>query len=110
LAVVILSLFFGLTQEPLGIVKTLKGVTDLRVNEDMIEPIVLVSVIACVVWIIWRVRSQRWRAKKAAEAEKKAALNHAWNVVLSDPNYTHRRRYEERMRNDEAQVRKEEGL
>jgi flagellar biosynthesis/type III secretory pathway M-ring protein FliF/YscJ len=89
-------------------------VTDLRVNEEMIELFILVAVIACIVWIIWRARTKRRRAKeavrKAAEAEKKAALNHAWDVVLSDPNYIHRRRYEERMRDDEAQARKEEGL
>jgi hypothetical protein len=37
-------------------------------------------------------------------------LDRAWRIVLEDPNYPHRRRYEERKRDDEARARKEEGL
>jgi len=89
-------------------------VTGRRVNGEMIELFILAAVIACIVWILWRVRTKRRAAKaairKAEEAARQASLDHAWQVVLNDPNYLHRRRYEERMRDDEMQARKEEGL
>jgi hypothetical protein len=48
--------------------------------------------------------------RSSSRASKLAALDEAWRIVLADPNYMHRRRYEERMREDEAQLRKAEGI
>jgi FtsZ-interacting cell division protein ZipA len=71
------------------------------------ELIVVILAIACIAWIVWRI----WRKKRAStKAKNDAALQRAWRTVLNDPNYTHRRRYEERMHDDEIQVRKDEGL
>ncbi len=50
------------------------------------------------------------RQRTVKTATKKALLDEAWRIVLNDPNYHHRRNYEERMRKDEAQIRKSEGL
>jgi hypothetical protein len=67
------------------------------------ELVILFLVVAGIVWIVWKMRASS-RASNAAD------LDQAWRVVLSDPNYLHRRRYEERKREDEARARKEEGL
>jgi len=67
------------------------------------ELIIIAGIIVFIVWIIWKVRASN-------RASRKAALDQAWHVVLSDPNYLQRRRYEERMREDETQARNEEGL
>ena len=47
----------------------------------------------------------------------KMALEQAWHLVLEDPNYEHRRRYyehlvhsEKRRAEEDARLRKEEGL
>jgi len=51
------------------------------------------------------------RKKRAStKAKNAAALQRAWRTVLNDPNYAHRRQHEERMHDDEIQVRKEGGL
>jgi hypothetical protein len=57
------------------------------------EVIIILFLIACVVWIIWTVQAR-------IRASRKAALDEAWRVVLSDPNYMRRRRFEERKRED----------
>ncbi len=67
------------------------------------EIVILLFLVVCIVWISWNARTK-------IRASKKAALDAAWRVVLNDPNYMHRRRYEERMREDKAQARKAEGL
>jgi len=67
------------------------------------EFIVIFVLIVGAVWLVWRIRS----SEKASE---KAALEEAWDLVLEDPNYDHRRRYEERKRAEEARARKEEGI
>ena len=67
------------------------------------EFIVIFGLIGGIVWIIWKVRAD-------TRASKEAALDRAWREVLNDPNYMHRRHYEERKREDEAQARKEAGL
>lgn len=67
------------------------------------ELVILFFVVACIVWIVWKTRAN-------TRASNDAALHQAWRVVLDDPNYLHRRRYEERKREDEARARKEEGL
>jgi hypothetical protein len=71
------------------------------------ELIIIIATIACIVWIVWRMRAKK-RARTQAQSD--AVLHRAWRTVLSDPNYTHRKRYEERMHDDEMRVRKEEGL
>jgi Flp pilus assembly protein TadB len=71
------------------------------------EIVVVVAAVACVAWLVWKTRAKR-RARTRAQTD--AALERAWRIVLSDPNYAHRRRYEERMHEDEARVRKEEGM
>ena len=48
-----------------------------------------------------------WRAHAKHRAAKNALLNQAWHVVMEDPDYDHRRRYEERMRDYEERARKE---
>jgi len=67
------------------------------------EFIVIIFIIFGIAWMIWNVRT-------SSRAEKAATLDDAWRIVLADPNYAHRRRYEERLREDEAQIRKAEGL
>jgi hypothetical protein len=67
------------------------------------EFIFIIFIFSGIVWILWNVRS-------SSRASKLAALDEAWRIVLADPNYMHRRRYEERMREDEAQLRKAEGI
>ena len=34
-------------------------------------------------------------------------LSEAWRVVLDDPHYEHRRRYEEKLREDDLRLKKE---
>ena len=67
------------------------------------EILVIIALVVVVISL-----SVRQRALK--KAAKKALLDEAWHVVLNDPNYHHRRNYEERMREDEARIRKSEGL
>ena len=74
------------------------------------EFIVILFIVACIVWAVWKVRTR-------SRASDEARLDEAWRVVLSDPNYTHRRRLEEynneveaQARKAEAQARKVEGL
>lgn len=64
------------------------------------EFIVIGFIVACVVWFVWRARARN-------RASKKAVLDQAWHVVLDDPDYTHRRRYEERMREYDERAHKE---
>ena len=64
---------------------------------------ILILVVACIIWIVWKLRA-------SSRASNDAALAQAWRLVLNDPNYLHRRRYEERKRDDDARARKEEGL
>jgi hypothetical protein len=67
------------------------------------EFIVIFSLLACIVWLVMKLRAEK-------KETKKAKLNEAWRTVLNDPEYIHRRRYEERVRAEEEQARKAEGL
>jgi len=67
------------------------------------EFIVIFSMLACIVWLVMKLRAEK-------KETKKAKLNEAWRTVLNDPEYIHRRRYEERVRAEEEQARKAEGL
>jgi hypothetical protein len=66
------------------------------------EYIIVFSVIGGITFMIWKARAN----SRAAQA---AALDRAWRVVLSDPNYPHRRDHEERVRKDQKH-RAAEGL
>ena len=61
--------------------------------------IFILLLIAGVGWIIWR-----WRVKD------KMALERAWRLVLEDPNYEHLVHSEKRREEEDARLRKEEGL
>jgi len=67
------------------------------------EFIVIFLMLACIVWLVMKLRAEK-------KETKKAKLNEAWRTVLNDPEYIHRRRYEERVRAEEEQARKAEGL
>ena len=65
------------------------------------EVIVFVLAVGGIAWVAWKVRS-KYRAERDAE------LRRAWNKVLDDPQYAHRRRFEEHMRENEARIRGDE--
>lgn len=65
------------------------------------ELIVTPFIVAFVVLIVWKIRTKH-------RSSDQARLDDAWRVVLSDPKYTHRRRYEEYNRKVEAEARKAE--
>lgn len=65
------------------------------------EIIVVPFIAAVIVWAVWKARTKR-------QTSDQLRLDEAWRVVLSDPNYTHRRRLEEYDREVEAQARKAE--
>ncbi len=60
---------------------------------DIPQVIVILIVVGCVAWLIWTVQEYG-----QAQASEKIALAQAWREVLDDPNYTERRRFEERKR------------
>jgi len=55
------------------------------------EIILILFVVACIISIVWKVRTHN-------QALKKAALDQAWREVLDDPHYMERRHLEERKR------------
>ena len=57
------------------------------------ELIIILLLIGVIGWVIWRARA-------GARAEKMAALDDAWRMVLSDPNYERRRQLEEHKLNE----------
>ena len=65
------------------------------------EILVVSVIVAVIVWSVWKTRTKR-------AASDEARLDEAWRVVLSDPNYQHRRRLEEYNREVEAKARKAE--
>jgi hypothetical protein len=65
------------------------------------EFFVVPLIVALIVWAVWKAQTKR-------QASDEARLDEAWRVVLSDPNYTHRRRIEEYDREVEVQARKAE--
>ena len=64
----------------------------------------LIALVAAIVWIVLKVRAHDRELEKAA---KKAALDQAWQIVLSDPHYEQRRQFEERRHEVKDQLRKE---
>jgi len=67
------------------------------------EFIIIILLVIALIWAVWKMRIK-------VRASREATLDQAWREVLDDPNYNHRRRYEERKREDEARARKAEGL
>jgi len=47
------------------------------------------------------------RAHRAEKHRHEMVLSEAWRVVLDDPHYVHRRRYEEKLREDDLRLKKE---
>ncbi len=47
------------------------------------------------------------RSRRKEKRRHDMALSEAWRVVLDDPHYVHRRRYEEKLREDDLRLRKE---
>ena len=62
--------------------------------------ILIVFVLACTSWILWRKHAK-------SQTAKKAVLDRAWRVVLDDPSYMYRRPIEERKHDFEEKARKE---
>lgn len=50
------------------------------------------------------------RAHRGAKRRQEMVLSDAWRVVLDDPHYEHRRRYEEKLREDDLRLKKEHAL
>ena len=50
------------------------------------------------------------RAHRAEKHRHEMVLSEAWRVVLDDPHYEHRRRYEEKLREDDLRLTKEHAL
>ena len=50
------------------------------------------------------------RAHRAEKYRHEIMLSEAWRVVLDDPHYEHRRRYEEKLREDDLRLKKEHAL
>lgn len=60
------------------------------------EIILILFVVACIIWIVWKVRAHHL-------ALKKTVLDEAWREVLNDQNYMNRRCDDER-KQDEARA------
>ncbi len=50
------------------------------------------------------------RAHGVEKRRHEMALSEAWRLVLDDPHYEHRRRYEEKLRQDDVRLKKEHAL
>ena len=50
------------------------------------------------------------RAQRTEKHRHEMVLSEAWRVVLDDPHYEHRRRYEEKLREDDLRLKKEHAL
>jgi hypothetical protein len=66
----------------------------------VLEIVLIILLAAPIAWIVWKVRAHD-------RALENASLHEAWRMVLDDPHYEHRRQYEERKRQVEAQLQKE---
>ncbi|HEY6753417.1 MAG TPA: hypothetical protein VI077_01725 [Pseudolabrys sp.] len=62
------------------------------------ELLIIALVIAGIVWIVWKVMA-------GVRSSRRAELDDAWRVVLSDPDYVSRRQHEER-KLDESRARR----
>jgi hypothetical protein len=53
------------------------------------ELLIIGLVIAAIIWIVWKFMA-------GVRSSRRAELDDAWRVVLSDPDYPKRRQHEER--------------
>ncbi len=67
------------------------------------EFIIIAFLAGAIVWIVLIA----WKVRVHDQVLEKATLDQAWRIVLADPHYVHRRQYEERRHELEAQLRKE---
>jgi hypothetical protein len=64
------------------------------------EILVIFLLVALIAFLTVHTQTQKKRRRKMA-------LSEAWRIVLDDPNYEHRRRYEETLREDDLRLKKE---
>ncbi len=71
---------------------------------------ILLAIVIC--WGVYKA----WSRRQFRLQDEEDRLRQAWSIVLNDPNYHHRRRYEEQLLSDReipkkeaARLRKEEG-
>ncbi len=64
------------------------------------EFLIFLLLVALIAFLIIR---GRWNERRRHDIE----LSKAWRMVLDDPHYEHRRRYEEKLRQDDRRLRKE---
>jgi len=67
------------------------------------EFLIIFGVFAGIVLLVLKLLASFRASKKASEVN----LEKAWQMVLNDPNYTHRRPHEERKHEYEERARKE---
>jgi hypothetical protein len=68
------------------------------------ELVVIFVVLALVIW--WGIY-KAWRRKQFRREEEEDMLRQAWSIVLRDPNYHHRKRYEEQRLADGAKPQRD---
>jgi len=68
------------------------------------ELAVIFVLLAFAIW--WRVY-KAWSRRQFRRQDEEDMLRQAWSIVLSDPNYHHRRRYEEQLLSDREKLKKE---
>jgi hypothetical protein len=49
-------------------------------------------------------------ARRGEKRRHDMVLSEAWRVVLDDPHYEHRKRYEEKLREDDRRLKKEHAM
>ncbi len=67
------------------------------------ELVIIILLVALIAFLMIRGRRKEKRRHDIA-------LSEAWRIVLDDPHYGHRRRYEEKLREDDLRLRKEHAL
>ncbi len=67
------------------------------------EILVILSLIVLIAFLMLRSRRVEKRRREMMLAE-------AWRIVLQDPHYEHRKRYEEKLREDDLSLKKQHAL
>ena len=67
------------------------------------ELVIIFLLVALIAFLIIRGRRKERRRHDIA-------LNESWRIVLDNPHYVHRRRYEEKLREDDLRLMKEHAL
>jgi hypothetical protein len=68
------------------------------------ELIIVFAILALVIW--WGIH-RAWRRRQFRQQDEEDMLRQAWSIVLSDPKYHHRKRYEEQLLAERAKLQKE---